>query len=67
MQKFFFGDAMYEQFNDFCEENRKFPELKSGLSYYGMTREEKMEHWWEKYNHAARINRDKYFDNFKDV
>ena len=32
-----------------------------------MTREEKMEHWMIKYNHAARINRSKYFDDFDAI
>ena len=40
----------------------KHPELKSDFSWYDMTREEKMKHWWQKMNVLAKIDRKFYFD-----
>ena len=39
------------------------PDMMSNFKWYDMTREEKMEHWWKRYNLVANIDRKKYFDN----
>jgi len=54
-----------DELDYFIKDVNENPELKSGFEYYDMSREEKMEHWWKKYNVIARINRDKYLDKFK--
>jgi len=48
--------------DDFREDIEKYPELKSDFSWYDMTREEKMEHWWRRNNMVAKIDRKRYFD-----
>ena len=37
--------------------------MRSDFSYYDMTREEKMEHWWKRYNFVANLDRKRYFDD----
>jgi len=65
LKVFYFGQDILNELEYFTEDVNKNPELKSSFEYYDMSRQEKMEHWWKKYNVIARINRDKYLDKFQ--
>ena len=49
--------------NDVLDDFIANPEWKSGFEYYDMTREERMEHWFERINRIAATHRNKYFNN----
>jgi len=62
LAEFIVGKAGVESWRDFAKDIAQHPELITGFEWYDMTREEKFEAWYKRYNMLAHINRDKYLD-----
>ena len=58
---FMMGDDWISDFADFQQDIKDHPELCPDFSYYDMTREEKIEQWWIRYNRLSAINKERYF------
>lgn len=59
--EFLLGSELVNIFKDFYQDIKEHPEICSGFDFYDMTREEKLEHWWKRYNILASINKERYF------
>ena len=49
LELFLLGENMVKEIEDMANFMKKHPEAGDDFSYYDMTREEKMEHWWKRF------------------
>ena len=47
---FIHGQQMIDECHDMMQFMKKYPEVSDDYSYYEMSREQKMEHWWKRFN-----------------
>jgi acyl-CoA oxidase len=64
METMIYG-PMLETVKSFASDLEKYPELRTDHTYFDMTRDEQIKFWWEKLNHMYRINKEKYFFNWR--
>jgi len=62
LEQFFLGNEWLDNLQPFYSDIEANPSMKSTFTWYDMTREEKMEHWWKRYNFVAHLDRKKYYD-----
>ena len=62
LEEFFLGTEYIDNLQNCIDDLVKYPGLNSDFTWYDLSREEKMEHWWKRYNMAAEIDRKKYLD-----
>jgi DNA-binding PadR family transcriptional regulator len=62
LEEFFITKDGQESMEKWYKDIDKHPELVTGFEWYDMTREEKFETWYKRFNMVAAIDRDKYLD-----
>ena len=50
LELFMFGKGMIDEVQDMVNFMDKHPEAGDDFTYYEMTREQKMEHWWKRFS-----------------